>query len=96
LNAQPRDLPKEWTHGKHSVEYDEIALRPAQADYAAYFLHRSATFLMAVAMKDAIKATVNKDVIWMKVNDPKASTNPDVHSAFHIARMVRNAFAHAP
>lgn len=87
LNAQPLDLPTEWTHGKHSVKYDEIALRPDQADYAAHFLHRSATFLMAVAMKDAIGATVN---------DPKISPDPDVRSAYQIARMIRNAFAHAP
>ncbi len=87
LNAQPLDLPKEWSHGKHSVKYDEIALRQDQADFAAHHLHRSATFLMAVAMKDAIRATVN---------DPKTSTNPDVRSAYQIARMIRNAFAHAP
>lgn len=87
LNSQPLDLPTEWTHGKHSVKYDEIALRPDQADYAAYFLHRSSAFLMAVSMKDAIRTTVK---------DPRNSTNPDVRSAYQIARMVRNAFAHAP
>ena len=87
LNTQPLDLPTEWTHGKHCVKYDDIALRPDQADYAACFLHRSATFLMAVAMKDAIVATVN---------DPKNSPDPDVRSAYQIARMIRNAFAHAP
>jgi hypothetical protein len=87
LNAQPLDLPTEWTHGKHSVKYDEIALRPDQAYYGAYFLHRSSAFLMAMAMKDAIRATVN---------DPKNSTNPDVRSAYQIARIIRNAFAHAP
>lgn len=43
LQAQPLDLPQEWTHGKHRVPYEEIALRPDQADYAAFFLHRSAT-----------------------------------------------------
>jgi hypothetical protein len=52
LSTQPLDLPTDWTHGKHGVKYDEIALRPEQADYAC-FLHRSATFLMAVAIKDA-------------------------------------------
>ena len=87
LNVQPLDLPTEWSHGKHSVKYDEVALRQDQADYAAHYLHRSATFLMAVAMKDAIRAAVN---------DPKTSTNPDVRSAYQIARMIRNAFAHAP
>lgn len=42
---------------------------------------------MAVAIKDAIGATVS---------DPKNSTSSDVRSAYQIARMIRNAFAHAP
>jgi hypothetical protein len=87
LSTQPLDLPQEWTHAKHSVKYDEIALRPDQADYAAHFLHRSATFLMAVAMRRAIVAAVK---------DPKNSTDPDVRSAYQIARMIRNAFAYGP
>jgi hypothetical protein len=87
LNVQPPDLPTEWSHGKQSVKYDEVVLRQDQADYAAHYLHRSATFLMAVAMRDAIRATVT---------DPKSLTNSDVRSAYQIARMIRNAFAHAP
>ncbi len=86
-NRQPLDLPVEWTHGQHRVRYEEVALRSDQADYAACFLHRSATFLMAVAMKDAIRAVVP---------DPKTSIEPGVRSAYQIARLVRNAFAHAP
>lgn len=87
LKVQPLDLPIEWTHGQHQVKYEEIALRPDQAEYAATFLHRSSTFLMAVAMKDAIRAVVP---------DPKNSTDPHVQAAYQIARLVRNAFAHAP
>jgi hypothetical protein len=86
-NVQPLDLPIEWTHGQHHVEYGEVALRPDQADYAACFLHRSATFLMAVAVKDAIRAVVP---------DPKTSTDTAARSAYQIARLIRNAFAHAP
>jgi len=86
-NLQPLDVPMEWTHGQHHLKYEEVALRPDQADYAACFLHRSATFLMVVAMKDAIRAVVP---------DPKASTDLGVRSAYQIARLVRNAFAHAP
>src|SRR3972149_9993617 len=56
--VQPLDLPMEWTHGQYRVRYEEIAMRQDQADYAAFFLHRSATYLMAVAMKDAIRAVV--------------------------------------
>lgn len=65
--VQPLDLPQDWTHGKHHVKYEEIALRPDQADYAACFLHRSATYLMAVAMKDAIRAAMH---------DPKRAADP--------------------
>jgi len=87
LKVQPLDLPIEWTHGQHRVRYEEIALRQDQADYAADFLHRSAIFLMAVAMKDAIRAVVP---------DLKTSTDADVRAAYQIARLIRNAFAHAP
>jgi hypothetical protein len=86
-NRQPLDLPMEWVHGQHRVGYEEVALRQDQADYAAAFLQRSATYLMAVAMKDAIRAVVP---------DPKASSDSDVRAAYQIARLIRNAFAHAP
>ncbi len=86
-NRQPLDLPMEWTHGQHRVRYEEIALRQDQADYAACFLHRSTTYLMAVAMKDAIRAVVP---------DPKSSSDSNVRAAYQIARLIRNAFAHAP
>lgn len=84
---QPLDLPLQWTHGAHRVDHETIALRPEQAEYAACFLQRSATYLMAVTVKDAIKATVP---------DPKRSTDPHVRAAYQVARLVRNAFAHAP
>src|SRR5882724_3171759 len=87
LKTQPLDFPTLWSHGKHSVEHDEIALRPDQADFAACFLHRSATFLIAVAIKDAVRAAVS---------DPKNSTDPSVQAAYQIARLIRNAFAHDP
>ena len=38
-------------------------------------------------MKDAIRAVVS---------DPKASAESDVRAAYQIARLIRNAFAHAP
>lgn len=86
-DVQPFDLPITWTHGEHSVRYEEIALRADQGAYAACFMQRSATYLMAVAVKDAIKAVIP---------DPKHVAEPAVRSAFEIARLVRNAFAHAP
>jgi hypothetical protein len=84
---QPLDLPLEWSHGSHEVSYDEIALTLDQADYAAFFLHKSATYLMALTIKDAIRAAVH---------DPKSSPDPNVRAAYQIARLIRNAFAHAP
>jgi hypothetical protein len=87
LDTQPLDLPTEWTHGRQTVGYDEIAVRQDQAEYAAWNLHQSATFLMAVAMKDAIRAMVT---------DPKNSSDHNVRAAYQISRLIRNAFAHGP
>ncbi|MBL8227235.1 MAG: hypothetical protein JNL98_02105 [Bryobacterales bacterium] len=87
LGSQPIDLPVTWTHGNHSVRYGETALRQDQADYAAHFLQRSTTYLLAVVVKDAIRAVVS---------DPKTSPDSDVRAAYQIARLIRNAFAHAP
>jgi hypothetical protein len=86
-NTQPLDLPTEWSHGRHTVTYEEIAIRPEQADYAACFLQRSATFLMVVAMRNAIRAVVS---------EPKSSTDPNIVAAYQIARLIRNAFTHSP
>mgnify|MGYP001203844494 CR=1 FL=1 len=44
-------------------------------------------FRLAVAVKDAIRAVVS---------DPKASADSEVRAAYQIARLIRNAFAHAP
>src|SRR5580704_839702 len=84
---QPLDLPIWWVHGEHKIEYKQIALRPDQADFAAHHLHDGATFLMAVAIKDAIRAVVK---------DPKTSGDSRVRAAYEIARLIRNAFAHGP
>ncbi len=87
LGTQPIDLPVTWTHGNQSVRYGEVALRPDRADYAAHFLQLSATYLMAVAVKDAIRTVVA---------DPKAPSDSEVRAAYQTARLIRNAFAHAP
>jgi hypothetical protein len=87
LAASLGTLPVKWVHGNQSVKYSDVALRSDQADYAAHFLLRSATYLMAVAVKDAIRAVEN---------DPKTSAKPDVVAAYQISRLIRNAFAHAP
>jgi hypothetical protein len=87
IKTQPLDLPIQWSHGTHSVRYSEIALSVDEADYAAWSLHRSATFLMAVVMKDSIRAAVP---------DPKTAADVDIQSAYQISRLIRNAFSHAP
>jgi hypothetical protein len=43
--------------------------------------------LLAVPVKDAIRAVVS---------DPTASAGSEVRAAYQIARLIRNAFAHAP
>jgi hypothetical protein len=112
-SRQPLDLPMEWTHGQHRVLYEEIALRQDQAGYAAFLLHRSSTFTMAVAIKDAIEALVPglpkavkaakngvdqsiRDVIMAITPQPWKCSNDDVATAYHVARLIRNAYAHAP
>lgn len=86
-HRQPFDLPMMWGHGEHLVRYEEIALRQDQADFAACILQRSATYLMAVVIKDAVRAVVP---------NPKYSRDLNVRGAYQIARLIRNAFAHAP
>jgi hypothetical protein len=87
MGSQPLDLPMQWSHGKHLVEYKEIALRPDQADFASQCLQRSATFLMVVVVRDAIVAVVP---------EPKSDPNSNIRAAYQISRMIRNAFAHNP
>lgn len=55
---QTFDLPIEWSHGDHRVGYQEVALRSDQSDFAAWCMHRSATYMLAMAAKDAIRCAV--------------------------------------
>lgn len=87
IGHQPLDLPIQWSHGRHVVSYSEVALSREEADFAAWNLQRSATFLMALTALEAIRGTVP---------NPKAHSDPLVVSAYQIARMIRNAFAHSP
>jgi hypothetical protein len=109
MERQILDLPMEWTHGKHRVTYEEIALRQDQATYAAGHLQRSSTFTMVVTIKDAIEAIIpglselkRKDDATIRLKIASVSMKPwkcsdeQVAIAYHIARLIRNAFAHAP
>jgi hypothetical protein len=82
---QPLNLPQIWSHGKHTVRYEEIALREDQADFAAHLIQSSATYLMAVAMNNAMES---------QIKDPENSKDPDIQGAYLISRLIRNAFAH--
>ena len=84
---QPFDLPSIWTHGKHQVSNEEICLTPEQADYAAYGLYQSSTFMIAVQVFKAIRHAVE---------NPKIHTDENIKSAYQISRMIRNAFTHQP
>jgi hypothetical protein len=79
------DVPIEWTFGHHRTDYKEFGLRPDQAAYAASALECISTFAMASVIAEAFKDCV-----------PNAPTHPetDVVSAFRIARLLRDAFAH--
>jgi hypothetical protein len=87
FNEQPLDLPVQWSHGRHVVDYADVALRKDQADFAACHLQRSASYLMAVGVRDALAATFP---------DPKNHADPDIRAAYQISRLIRNAFAHSP
>jgi hypothetical protein len=87
VGHQPLDLPIQWSHGRHVVNYSEIALSNEEADFAAWNLQRSATFLMASAVLEAVRGTIE---------NPKAHKDSRVVSAYQIARTIRNAFSHSP
>ena len=86
VGTQPLDLPGEWTHGEHRVRYEEVALREDQGDFAAWCVHRTATYMLAMTAKDAIRVAVQ---------DPKNSPDSRIRSAYQISRLLRNAFAHS-
>lgn len=87
LGHQPLDLPLQWSHGRHLVTYSEIAIDPEEADFAAWNLQRSATFLMASQCLEAIRGVVP---------NPKSHSDRTIVSAYQISRLIRNAFAHCP
>lgn len=87
LENQPLDAPTDWTHGKHKVSYEEIALTKDQADIAANYLKQTATYLMTITIKEALKKSFT---------DPKNHSDKNVIAAYQISRLIRNAFAHSP
>jgi len=86
-NRQPIDLPVQWSHGQHSVTLSDVTLAAKNTNLAAHVLQRSATYLLAVQIKNAMKAAID---------DPKRNEDEDRRAAYQIARMTRNAFTHNP
>lgn len=87
LENQPLDAPTQWSHGKHVVSYEEIVLTKEQADIAANYLKQTATYLMAITIKEALKRIFT---------DPKNHSDKNIVAAYQISRLIRNAFAHSP
>jgi hypothetical protein len=87
LGRQSLEVPTKWSHGKHIVTYEEIALTKDQSDIAADYLKRTATYLMSITIKEALRK------IYV---DPKNHKDNNVVAAYQIARLIRNAFAHSP
>jgi len=87
LKNQPLDAPTAWSHGKHEVSYEEIALTRNQADLAADYFERTATYLMAITIKEALECNFT---------NLTNHSDKNVVAAYQIARMIRNAFAHSP
>src|ERR1043166_2882438 len=86
-HRQPRDLPIVWSHGQHTVGYEDIAITEVDADRAAHFLLQTATFLLAAEIRN---------VIVVSFRNPKDHRVKCIRSAYQIARLIRNAFAHRP
>jgi len=87
LKKQPLDVPAEWTHGKYRVLYKEIVLTQDQADIAANYLKQTATYLMAITIKESLKKIYK---------DPRNHKDKNIVAAYQISRLIRNAFAHSP
>jgi hypothetical protein len=67
---QTLDVPVSWTYGEHNVSYDEIALTPEGADFAAGLFKRSATYLIAVQIQEALT--------WLSGGKARAHSDPDI------------------
>lgn len=87
LETQPLDAPTAWTHGKHEVKYEEVVLTKDQSSIASQYLEQTATYLMAMTIKEAL----------LKIyKQPWNNSDNNIVAAYNISRCIRNAFAHSP
>jgi hypothetical protein len=85
LETLPLDAPLSQSFGKHTSTWEEFGLRQDQVEYAAPALEFVSTFVMSSAMRQAFAE---------HVPDARKHENPEIVSAYQIARLTRNAFAH--
>ncbi|MBZ0123578.1 MAG: hypothetical protein K8F31_06795 [Roseovarius sp.] len=85
LETLPLDAPISQSFGRHTSTWDEFGLRQDQVEYAAPTLEFVSTFVMSSAMRQAFAE---------HVPNARNHENPEVASAYQIARLTRNAFSH--
>ena len=85
MDRMPLDVPIERTFGSHRASWDEFGLRKDQVEYAAPCLEYVSTFVMTSAIRQAFAECVP---------DVKNHENSEFRSAYQVARLIRNAFAH--
>lgn len=83
---QTLDVPVEWSFGKHRVSYEDFGLRPDQVPLAASALEHTAMHVLCSTIRD---------VIVFLFPNTRHHADPQVVAAYQIARIIRNAFAHA-
>lgn len=81
LEKQSLEVPIKCYYGKHTVGYEELALTKEQSNIAADYLKRTATYLMPITIKEALRKTYS---------DPKNHDDKNIVAAYQIARLIRN------
>ena len=76
-----------FSWGHHVAEHDELVLTREQEEQAFAALGHCATYISVVQVHTALESVHD---------DPFQIPEADVASAFHISRLIRNAFAHNP
>jgi len=76
-----------FSWGQHVAEHDELVLTREQEEQAFATLGHCATYISVVQVHTALESVHD---------DPFQIAEADVASAFHISRLIRNAFAHNP
>lgn len=103
-----------FKYGRFTVLRDEIKVPEDLAGGAAVLLETTCTFMMAIAIKEAIESLVPElrnciakgrhgmvvqnvqKAIACNTSKPWKVHEDHVASAYHISRLIRNAFVHSP